>query len=73
MVIGDRLFSLPIVVEGRDEVLAENNMEVDQDNNNNGAGVSGEKKEQEPRDGGQQEPKDDYTKAAGSQPTQKST
>jgi hypothetical protein len=42
VVIGDRLYSLPIVVESRDdEAEEENHMEVD--NGNNGANSSGKK------------------------------
>lgn len=43
VVIGDRLYNLPILVEGRDEVPNENNIEVDHDNN--GSGGSGHKKD----------------------------
>jgi hypothetical protein len=46
VVVGDRLFTLPIQVEGRDDVPRDQNMEVD--NNNDGTGGSGEQEEHEP-------------------------
>jgi hypothetical protein len=46
VVIGDRLFTLPIQVEGRDDAPPDQHMEVDNSNDENGG--SGEMKELEP-------------------------
>jgi hypothetical protein len=67
LVIGDRLFNLPITVEGREEAN-ETNMEID--NDNNGGGGNGEKKDQEPNDGKPEQRKQNISDAASPKPPQ---